>query len=97
MQDLCSRFGIDVYNAAFTALLDRNKRAIGSLILSQIPEEGVYFEDYIDDDVSASDFLFSFPGLKLGFRYSGIRVWPVENRLQDVQKEGRARRRQTRF
>lgn len=54
MQDLCSRFGIDVYNAAFTALLDRNKRAIGSLILSQIPEEGVYFEDYIDDDVSAS-------------------------------------------
>lgn len=40
--------GKDVYNRSFGALLERNKRAVGNLIKTEIPFEGTQFEDYID-------------------------------------------------
>ncbi|KAJ7178558.1 5-oxoprolinase [Mycena crocata] len=50
MKELYARFGKKNYFAAIDELLDRNRKAIGSLINSVIPEEPVYFEDWIDDD-----------------------------------------------
>ncbi|KAF8508103.1 5-oxoprolinase [Hysterangium stoloniferum] len=50
MIDLYKRFGKAVYDQCFDALLERNKRAVGNLIKTEIPPEGCYFEDYIDDD-----------------------------------------------
>jgi len=50
MIDLCKRFGTDVVEASFDSLLERNKRAMQSLIETQIPETAVSFEDFIDDD-----------------------------------------------
>lgn len=38
------------YEKALDQLLDRNKSAIKELIHSTIPDEPIYFEDYIDDD-----------------------------------------------
>lgn len=40
--------GKDVYHRSFDALLERNKRAVGNLIKTEIPSEGTRFEDYID-------------------------------------------------
>lgn len=50
MQELYSRFGDKTYFAVIDDLLDRNRRAIGSLLNTAIPDEPVYFEDWIDDD-----------------------------------------------
>ncbi|KAJ7650399.1 5-oxoprolinase [Roridomyces roridus] len=50
MQELYTRFGDKNYFAAINELLDRNRKVIGSLINNVIPEEPVYFEDWIDDD-----------------------------------------------
>jgi 5-oxoprolinase (ATP-hydrolysing) len=50
MQELYSRFGDKTYFAAIDELFDRNRKAIGSLFESAIPDEPVYFEDFIDDD-----------------------------------------------
>jgi N-methylhydantoinase B len=48
--ELSERFGDDVFYTAMDELLERNKRAMQHLILSTIPEEKQYFEDYICDD-----------------------------------------------
>ncbi|KAI9735145.1 MAG: hypothetical protein M1834_001733 [Cirrosporium novae-zelandiae] len=50
MIELYTRFGDKVYFDAINELLDRNKKAISSLINTVIPENPVYFEDWIDDD-----------------------------------------------
>ena len=50
MIELYSRFGEVVYFAAIDRLLKRNRTAVSSIISSAIPEESVYFEDWIDDD-----------------------------------------------
>ncbi|WBX85431.1 hydantoinase B/oxoprolinase family protein [Sphingosinicella microcystinivorans] len=50
VNELCDRFGDDVYVSATQALLDRNHRAMKALIQSSIGEEPVSFEDYICDD-----------------------------------------------
>ncbi|KAF9021681.1 hypothetical protein BDZ89DRAFT_1071218 [Hymenopellis radicata] len=48
--EMCERFGRASYEAALDRLLARNKSAVGKLIHSTIPNEPIYFEDYIDDD-----------------------------------------------
>ena len=48
--ELIERFGEDTYHTALEELLERNRRAMGQLILETIPEEKQYFEDYICDD-----------------------------------------------
>ncbi|KAJ7127119.1 Hydantoinase/oxoprolinase-domain-containing protein [Mycena epipterygia] len=50
MQELYTRFGDHTYFAAIAELLDRNRKAVGTLINDVIPDEPVYFEDWIDDD-----------------------------------------------
>jgi N-methylhydantoinase B/oxoprolinase/acetone carboxylase alpha subunit len=50
MKELYTRFGDKKYFAAIDELLDRNRKAVGTLIKDVIPEEPVYFEDWIDDD-----------------------------------------------
>ena len=50
MQELYARFGDQTYFAAIDELLDRNRKSIGSLITSTIPDDPVYFEDFLDDD-----------------------------------------------
>lgn len=50
VDELCERFGDDVYVSATQALLDRNHRAMKALIQSSIGEAPVSFEDYICDD-----------------------------------------------
>ncbi len=50
VQELCDRFGKDVVLEAFEALLDRTYRAMSALIVKNLPEEPVSFEDYVDDD-----------------------------------------------
>ena len=48
--ELIERFGEDTYHTALEELLERNRRAMGQLILETIPAEKQYFEDYICDD-----------------------------------------------
>ena len=49
MTELYQRFGSAVYFAAIDELLNRNRKAVGSII-SKMPEDAAYFEDWIDDD-----------------------------------------------
>jgi N-methylhydantoinase B len=51
VQELCERFGVDTYTSALDALLDRNYRAMKTL-LAMIFEDGetLTFRDYICDD-----------------------------------------------
>ncbi|KAL8917589.1 MAG: hypothetical protein Q9208_007872 [Pyrenodesmia sp. 3 TL-2023] len=49
MIELHQRFGDGVYFAAIDELLNRNRKAVASII-SSMPEEPAYFEDWIDDD-----------------------------------------------
>ena len=51
VQEMCARFGVDTYNSALDALLDRNYRAMKTL-LAMVFEEGktLSFTDYICDD-----------------------------------------------
>ncbi|MCE0485254.1 hydantoinase B/oxoprolinase family protein [Ornithinimicrobium sediminis] len=51
VQEMCARFGVDTYTSALDALLDRNYRAMKTL-LALVFEEGkpLSFTDYIDDD-----------------------------------------------
>lgn len=49
MTELYVRFGDSVYFAAIDELLQRNRKAIASII-SSMPEEPASFEDWIDDD-----------------------------------------------
>ena len=48
--ELCQRFGRDIYLAACQALLDRTHAAMAQLIVQNITEQPVSFEDWIDDD-----------------------------------------------
>ncbi len=48
--ELSERFGDDEFYSAMDELLERNKRAMGKLIMNTVPEEKQYFEDYICDD-----------------------------------------------
>ena len=48
--EMAERFGDDVYYSALEELLDRNKRAMGTLINMTVPETKQYFEDFICDD-----------------------------------------------
>lgn len=48
--EMAERFGDDIYHSALEELLERNKRAMRQLIIQNIPEEKVYFEDFICDD-----------------------------------------------
>lgn len=50
MRELYTRFGDRTYFAITNELLDRNRKAVSSIIASAIPEQPVYFEDWIDDD-----------------------------------------------
>ncbi|WP_396658794.1 hydantoinase B/oxoprolinase family protein [Microbacterium sp.] len=51
VQEMCARFGVDTYTSGLDALLDRNYRAMKTL-LSVLFEDGesISFTDYIDDD-----------------------------------------------
>ncbi|ALE91269.1 5-oxoprolinase [Arthrobacter alpinus] len=51
VQEMCARFGVDVYTSALNALLDRNFRAM-KVLLTLVFKEGetLSFTDYIDDD-----------------------------------------------
>lgn len=48
--DLCERFGLSTYQAACEALLERTRRMMAQLIVQNLPEQPVSFEDYVDDD-----------------------------------------------
>lgn len=50
VNEICDRFGDDVYHAATNELLARNRKAMRQLIMTSISEEPVMFEDYICDD-----------------------------------------------
>lgn len=50
VKELCERFGKNLYLQAGEALLDRTYRAMKQLIVKNLPEQKVSFEDYIDDD-----------------------------------------------
>ena len=50
VDEMCARFGDDVYVSATQALLARNHRAMKTLIASSVGEEPVSFEDYVCDD-----------------------------------------------
>jgi N-methylhydantoinase B len=50
VDEICARFGEDVYVAATRALLARNHRAMKALIAQSVGEEAVSFEDYVCDD-----------------------------------------------
>ncbi|MEL7297219.1 MAG: hydantoinase B/oxoprolinase family protein [Pseudomonadota bacterium] len=50
VNEICDRFGEDMYASATELLLERNHRAMKMLIGQAIGEEPVSFEDYICDD-----------------------------------------------
>ena len=50
VEEMCRRFGDDVYVSATSALLARNHRAMKSLIESSVGIDKVTFEDYVCDD-----------------------------------------------
>ena len=50
VDEMCARFGDDVYVSATQALLDRNHRAMKALIESSVGTDPVMFEDYVCDD-----------------------------------------------
>ena len=50
VDEMCARFGDDVYVSATQALLERNHRAMKALIESSVGTDAVTFEDYICDD-----------------------------------------------
>jgi len=48
--EMVERFGVDPLISAMQEMLDRNKRAMGSILNMVIPEKKQHFIDYIDDD-----------------------------------------------
>jgi len=50
IDEMCQRFGDEVFDSALQALLARNHRAMKHLIGQQIGEAPVSFEDYVCDD-----------------------------------------------
>lgn len=51
VQEMCTRFGVDAFDSALTALLDRNYQAM-KVLLAMVFKDGetISFTDYIDDD-----------------------------------------------
>src|SRR5699024_8648855 len=48
---MCDRFGVDTYISGLEALLDRNYRAMKTLLTTLFEDgESISFTDYIDDD-----------------------------------------------
>ena len=50
MKELYTRFGDQVYFRIIEVLLDRNRKAVASIMQTAIPDQPAYFEDWIDDD-----------------------------------------------
>jgi N-methylhydantoinase B len=50
VRELCDRFGKHTYLQACEALLDRTYQAMSQLIVKNLPEQRVTFEDFVDDD-----------------------------------------------
>jgi len=50
VKELCERFGKDLYLQNLDALLERTYKAMAQLIVQNLPETPLEFEDYIDDD-----------------------------------------------
>ncbi|MDA5194169.1 hydantoinase B/oxoprolinase family protein [Govanella unica] len=50
VQEICARFGTDVYMSAVESLFERNYRAMKHLIATSVSEIPVSFEDYVCDD-----------------------------------------------
>ena len=50
VDEMCARFGDDVYVSATRALLDRNHRAMKALIENSVGTDKVSFTDYVCDD-----------------------------------------------
>ena len=50
LTELYDRFGDSKYFQAITELLQRNRKAMSTLIETAIPNDPVHFEDWIDDD-----------------------------------------------
>jgi N-methylhydantoinase B len=50
VMELCDRFGKETVLESFEALLDRTYKAMSQLIVINLPEHKVSFEDYVDDD-----------------------------------------------
>ena len=50
VRELYERFGDRVYFATIDQLLMRNNTAVSSIIRNSMPDDPVYFEDWIDDD-----------------------------------------------
>ncbi len=48
--ELCARFGVESYSRALDLMLERNQRAMAELIRTSVPDEPLYFEDYVCDD-----------------------------------------------
>lgn len=70
VDELCARFGDDVFHSATEELLARNHRAMKHLITTMIAEAPVSFEDYIcDDGMGAGPFK-----IKCTMRREGERV-----------------------
>ena len=50
IDEICDRFGVDTYMVALQGMLRRCRRAMKQLIDTQISDQKLYFEDYVDDD-----------------------------------------------
>ena len=50
VKEMCDRFGKETYIAGLEALLQRTHDAMKQLIVQNLPEEPLIFEDYVDDD-----------------------------------------------
>lgn len=50
VNEVCDRFGVDVYLGSLDHLLERTKIMMQQLITNFLPEKKVSFEDYIDND-----------------------------------------------
>ncbi len=50
VREMCERFGKETYIAGLEALLQRTHDAMRQLIVQNLPEQPLVFEDYVDDD-----------------------------------------------
>ena len=75
--ELCARFGVEQYLQALDLMLDRNQRAMAELIRTSVPDEPLYFEDYVcDDSLGTGPYkiactLIKLPGGRLRFDFTG--------------------------
>jgi len=69
VNELCERFGDDVFYSATEELLARNHRAMKHLITTMIGEDPVVFEDYVcDDGMGAGPFKIKCTMRRVGGR-----------------------------